>query len=55
MAQVDPKDPNQVTREGHAEEPQSDIQKRMDEAPKRGDATPPSLDPIADQDQPKKL
>ncbi len=49
VAKVDPNNPKQVTQEGHAEEPQSDIQRRVHEAE---DARPGSgamdtnLDPV---------
>ncbi len=55
MAKVDPSNPNQVTEQGHAEEPQADIQKRAAEANQNrdgGDSPAPSLDPIADQPLP---
>ena len=49
MAKVNPNDPNQVTEEGHAEEPQSDIQRRVHEAEREHPGTgamETNLDPV---------
>ncbi len=56
MAEVNPNDPNQVTREGHAEEPQADIQKRVHEAERKNPgsgAQDVNLDPVKKPEAPK--
>ena len=49
MAEVNPNDPNQVSREGHAEEPQADIQRRVENAEQKNPGTgamTTNLDPV---------
>ena len=49
MAKVDPNNPTQVTEQGHAEEPQSDIQRRVEDAEEKNPgsgAQSVNLDPV---------